>query len=305
MQLLLDGVRTIVERDKGAQCPVNQMSHVTEFIMQCLKQRRMLDIVERFLKELPLIKVDETDERKHVRSHFRRGRVISTGWTSRDAEAITGPWGHKPPDHTPQQDVSHDLAISADEEPQVPVVSSKKNFERGYQYVVAIPGLCDQEFLELILSYQASPGLLDNESMRAATRVLEGDLQTRVLGIPMSGHFVAFLFCLACFCGFVELCVVPVQDDGFSKYSRDEIWDMDWGKAGVILGGVSTLFNLIFLVQELEEMANSRYVHLRVMQEKESRESREMRRWLRSSLISVSLTSLHTGPSGPTSSHGM
>lgn len=256
VQLLLDGVKAIVEEGKGVNCPVAQMESVTIFIMHCLKQSRMMDLVEQFLKELPLIKVDESDVRKHVRSHFRHGRVISTGWGSRDAEALTGPWGLKDNTEEAEQKMRKYAKLSTESEHSW--VSASHNVERGYQYVVAIPRLCDQDFVELMTAYQASPGLLDNESMRAAIRVMESDLQTRLLFIPLSAKFLLFLFCLACFCFFVELCVTPVAADGFSKLSRDEIWSEPKGKVGIILGATSCFLNFIFLIQELQKMANSK-----------------------------------------------
>lgn len=68
---------------------------MTDFILQYLKQSRMVDLVEDFLKALPLIKVDESDPEKHVRSCFPSGQRISTGWGSRDAVALVVPWGLK------------------------------------------------------------------------------------------------------------------------------------------------------------------------------------------------------------------
>ena len=164
-QMLLDAVLEVVGDSGGKFTPVMQMTQVTAFIQKALLEQRMVDKVETFLRDLPLIKIEEGWDRPPVFARFD-GDVASTAWNSRDVVASADSWTYEQIDERKEENA--------------------EGRERGYKYVSALPGILDIDFIQPFVLADASPGYV----------VLASSVFKQCLQVSVSvGLIVSLLLC--------------------------------------------------------------------------------------------------------------
>lgn len=230
-QMLLDAVNDSV-REQPESVPVVHMEQVTSCVVKAIREAKVMEKIEVFLKDLPLIAVKDDD--RGVYDRFD-GDAIPGTWRTRDIPTSAFTW------------TSKQVEAADEQEAEDSVENLGPPREKGYQYVSALPGIAELSNFEVFISANASPGLVDNETLRTTIDALEEKVKETfvVLGVtfPMDPTFFFFLFMLTSFCIFVGL-------DVTADLELKLLIKTERGKWGLGFGSLACACNCWFLYME-------------------------------------------------------
>lgn len=126
---------------------------MTNFVVKSIRESKVQDKVELFLKELPLIAVPD-DSSGGIYARFD-GDAIPSTFRTRDVAVSAFTWT------TMQVDEAEELELPPEKQDKLGAPR-----EKGYMYVSSLPGMSNLANMEAFSSRGASPGLVDNETMR-------------------------------------------------------------------------------------------------------------------------------------------